>query len=69
MFKKYKRLWGKPAFKSSYDVVIIGGGLHGLATAYFLARNHGMNDIAVIEKRYIGFGGSGRNTALSLIHI
>jgi len=64
MFGRYKRLWGKPTLKSSYDVVIIGGGLHGLAAAYFLSRNHGMNDVAVIEKHYIGFGGSGRNTAI-----
>jgi sarcosine oxidase subunit beta len=65
MFRKFKPLWGKkPPLKSSYDAVIIGGGLHGLATAYFLAKNHGMSDVAVIEKRYIGFGGSGRNTAI-----
>ncbi len=64
MFGGYKRLWEKPTLKSSYDVVIIGGGLHGLATAYFLARNQGINDVAVIEKHYIGFGGSGRNTAI-----
>ncbi len=59
-----KPLWKKAPFKSSYDAVIIGGGLHGLATAYFLARDHGMTNIAVIEKRYIGFGGAGRNTAI-----
>ena len=65
MFGKYKSLFGeKPRFKSSYDAVIIGGGLHGLAAAYFLARAHGMTDVAVIEKRYMGFGGSGRNTAI-----
>jgi sarcosine oxidase subunit beta len=64
MFQKFKRLWGKPPLKSSYDAVIIGGGLHGLATAYFLARNQGMTNVAVIEKRYIGFGGAGRNTAI-----
>lgn len=64
MFGKYKRLWGKPQLKNSYDAVIIGGGLHGLATAYFLARSHGLTNIAVIEKRYIGFGGAGRNTAI-----
>ena len=65
MFGKYKALWGKKApLKSSYDVVIIGGGLHGLATAYFLARDHGMTNVAVIERRYIGFGGAGRNTAI-----
>ena len=65
MFRKYKRLWAQPtSLRSNYDAVIIGGGLHGLATAYFLARNHGMRRVAVIEKRYIGFGGAGRNTAI-----
>ncbi|MEJ2038118.1 MAG: FAD-dependent oxidoreductase [Desulfosarcinaceae bacterium] len=65
MFGNRKPLWGKkPRLKSSYDAVLIGGGLHNLATAYFLARNHGMRDIAVVEKRYIGFGGAGRNTAI-----
>ena len=65
MIGKYKRLWGKqPPLASHYDAVIIGGGLHGLATAYYLARNHGMNKVAVIEKKYIGFGGAGRNTAI-----
>ena len=64
MFGKYERLWGKPALRSSYDTVIIGGGLHGLATAYYLARDQGLTDVAIIEKRYIGFGGAGRNTAI-----
>ncbi len=64
MFRKFKRLWEKAPLKSSYDAVIIGGGLHGLATAYYLARNHGMKNVAVIEKRHIGFGGAGRNTAI-----
>ncbi|MEJ2661999.1 MAG: FAD-dependent oxidoreductase [Desulfobacteraceae bacterium] len=65
MFWKSKPLWGnKPRLKSSYDAVIIGGGLHGLATAYFLAKEHGITDVAIIEKRYIGFGGAGRNTAI-----
>jgi sarcosine oxidase subunit beta len=65
MLDKYKPLWGKPpTLKQSYDAVIIGGGLHGLATAYFLARHQGMQNIAVIEKNYIGFGGAGRNTAI-----
>ena len=49
---------------ASYDVVIIGGGVHGLATAYYLAANHGITNVAVIEKSYIGSGGSGRNTAI-----
>jgi sarcosine oxidase subunit beta len=64
MFGKYKRLWEERPLKSRYDVVIIGGGLHGLATAYYLAREHGLRDVAVIERRYIGFGGAGRNTAI-----
>jgi len=64
VFWKYKRLWGKAQLKSCYDAVIIGGGLHGLATAYFLARDHGIREVAVIEKHYIGFGGAGRNTAI-----
>ena len=65
MFSRYKPLWGKkPRLKSSYDAVIIGGGLHGLATAYFLARDHGLTDVAILEKRFIGFGGAGRNTAI-----
>jgi sarcosine oxidase subunit beta len=64
MFGKRKRLWKTPSLQSSYDAVIIGGGLHGLATAYFLASRHGMTNVAIVEKRYIGFGGSGRNTAI-----
>ncbi|MBT4287823.1 MAG: FAD-dependent oxidoreductase, partial [Deltaproteobacteria bacterium] len=65
MFDKFKPMWGKrPQLKKSYDAVIVGGGLHGLATAYFLATRHGITDVAIIEKRYIGFGGAGRNTAI-----
>ena len=65
MFSKQKPLWGKKKkLKSSYDVVLIGGGLHSLATAYFLAKEHGITDIAIIEKNFIGFGGAGRNTAI-----
>ncbi len=48
----------------SYDVVVVGGGVHGLATAYYLARNHGIANVAVLEKSYMGSGGSGRNTAI-----
>jgi sarcosine oxidase subunit beta len=57
-------MWQERPLKDRYDVVIIGGGIHGLATAYYLARQHGITDVAIIEKRYIGGGGSGRNTAI-----
>jgi len=50
--------------RDTYDVVIIGGGVHGLATAYYLAADHGICNVAVLEKSYIGSGGSGRNTAI-----
>ncbi|MCZ0934236.1 MAG: FAD-dependent oxidoreductase [Gemmatimonadetes bacterium] len=58
------RLWEEQPLRRHYDVVIIGGGIHGLATAYYLAKDHGVRDIAVLESQYIGFGGSGRNTAI-----
>ena len=64
MLGKPKPLWDDSPLKSGYDAVIIGGGLHGLATAYFLARDHGMTDVAIVERRYIGYGGAGRNTAI-----
>ena len=64
MFMQPKRLWRESPLKSTYDAVIIGGGIHGLATAYYLARDHGIKDVAVIEMRYIGYGGAGRNTAI-----
>lgn len=62
--KKWPAVWRRHDLKDTYDAVIIGGGVHGLATAYYLARNHGMRNIAVLEKSYIGSGGSGRNTAI-----
>jgi len=52
------------ARRDSYDVLVIGGGAHGLATAYYLAENHGVRDVAVLERSYIGSGGSGRNTTV-----
>ncbi len=60
----WPRVWRDVELKSSYDVVIIGGGVHGLATAYYLATNHGITDVAVLDKAYLGSGGSGRNTAI-----
>ena len=57
-------MWNSHSVKRHYDVVIIGGGAHGLATAYYLAEVHGITDVAILEKGYIGSGGSGRNTAI-----
>src|SRR6267142_3372112 len=54
--------WHEPRLKRSYDVVVIGGGGHGLATAYYLARKHGVKKVAVLERGWIGGGNSGRNT-------
>ena len=59
-----QRLWRDHPIKGCYDVVIIGGGAHGLACAYYLAKNHGITNVAVVEKRYIGSGNSGRNTTI-----
>lgn len=50
--------------KPRYDVVVIGAGSHGLATAYYLAKNHGITDVAVLEQSYIGSGAAGRNTTI-----
>ena len=60
-----RRMWRPRAeLKDSYDVVIIGGGSHGLASAYYLARDHGITNVAVLEKSYIGSGAAGRNTTI-----
>jgi heterotetrameric sarcosine oxidase beta subunit len=56
--------WRDAAPKSAYDVVIIGGGGHGLATAHYLAKNHGITKVAVLEKGWIGSGNAGRNTTI-----
>ena len=56
--------WRDPAPKKSYDAVIIGGGGHGLATAYYLAKEHGMRNVAVLEKGWLGGGNTGRNTTI-----
>jgi sarcosine oxidase subunit beta len=57
-------VWRRHDLRRSYDVVIIGAGVHGLATAYYLAANHGIRNVAVLDKGYLGGGGSGRNTAI-----
>jgi sarcosine oxidase, subunit beta len=59
-----KPMWQQHPLKDSYDVVIIGGGAHGLACAYYLAKHHKITNVAVLEKAYLGSGGSGRNTAI-----
>src|SRR5918911_1919613 len=58
-----QRMWRRHPLKDRYEVVIIGGGVHGLASAYYLARS-GVTDVAVLEQGYLGSGASGRNTAI-----
>jgi methylglutamate dehydrogenase subunit A len=62
--KTWPRAWRDPAPKSHYDVIIIGGGGHGLATAYNLAKQHGVRSVAVLERGWIGGGNTGRNTTI-----
>src|SRR5258706_8215587 len=63
LFRK-RRMWRRPgALEDAYDVVIVGGGSHGLATAYYLGQ-HGISNVAVLEKSYIGSGAAGRNTTI-----
>ena len=57
-------MWHSQDLKPSYDIVIIGAGVHGLATAYYLGKEHGITNIAVLDKSYLGAGNSGRNTAI-----
>jgi sarcosine oxidase, subunit beta len=56
--------WRSPEPKSAYDAIIVGGGGHGLGTAYYLAKEHGLRNIAVVEKGWIGGGNTGRNTTI-----
>ncbi len=60
----WERAWKSPAPRQKYDVVIIGAGGHGLATAYHLGKNHGITNVAVIEKGWLGGGNTGRNTTI-----
>ena len=62
--KGWTRAWRDPEPKPEYDVIIIGGGGHGLATAYYLAKEHGITNVAVLEKGWIGGGNVGRNTTI-----
>lgn len=60
----WRPLWTSAAPKDAYDVVVVGAGGHGLATAYHLARDHGIGRVAVLEKRLVGYGNVGRNTTI-----
>ncbi|TIU11259.1 MAG: sarcosine oxidase subunit beta [Mesorhizobium sp.] len=60
----WKPAWRKPDPKASYDVIVIGGGGHGLSTAYYLAKEHGITNVAVLEKGWLGGGNTGRNTTI-----
>ena len=60
---RFDRMWKRESLKETYDVVIVGAGIHGLATAYYLAKQ-GVTNVALLEKGYLGSGNSGRNTAI-----
>lgn len=60
----WTRAWASPEPRDRYDAVIVGAGGHGLATAYYLGRNHGIRDVAILEKGWLGGGNTGRNTTI-----
>ncbi len=62
--KGWDEQWSSPEPRAEYDVIIVGAGGHGLATAYYLAKNHGITNIAVLEKGWLGGGNTGRNTTI-----
>jgi sarcosine oxidase subunit beta len=62
--RNWREAWRSPEPKKKYDVIIVGGGGHGLATAYYLAKEHGVRNVAVLEKGWIGGGNTGRNTTI-----
>ncbi|MDH2434256.1 sarcosine oxidase subunit beta family protein [Pokkaliibacter sp. MBI-7] len=62
--ENWQRMWRNPTPKKEYDVIIVGGGGHGLATAYYLAKEHGITNVAVIEKGWLGGGNTARNTTI-----
>ena len=62
--RQWEPAWREARPKPAYDVIIVGGGGHGLATAYYLAKNHGLSNVAVLERGWIGGGNTGRNTTI-----
>jgi sarcosine oxidase subunit beta len=62
--ESWPRAWRSPEPREAYDVIVIGGGGHGLATAYYLAKEHGITNVAVLEKSWLGGGNTGRNTTI-----
>ena len=62
--KGWKPAWRKAEPKRAYEVIVVGGGGHGLATAFYLAKEHGIRDVAVVERGWIGQGNVGRNTTI-----
>ncbi|MDD9874495.1 MAG: FAD-dependent oxidoreductase, partial [Gammaproteobacteria bacterium] len=62
--RNWRRAWRDAEPRAHYDIIIVGAGLHGLATAYYLAANHGAANIAVLEKGWLGGGNAGRNTTI-----
>ncbi len=62
--ENWRPAWRSPTPREAYEVVIVGGGGHGLATAYYLAKEHGVTDVAVLEKGWLGGGNTGRNTTI-----
>ena len=60
----WERAWASPEPKAKYDAIIIGAGGHGLATAYYLGKNHGLRNVAILEKGWLGGGNTGRNTTI-----
>src|SRR3546814_18513637 len=60
--RQWQPAWRDKVPRTHYDIVVIGGGGHGLATAYYLAKHHGVTNVAVLERGWIGGGNTGRNT-------